>query len=184
MARIPQITEPEGLNDAQRAVYDSIAGGARGGVRGPFTVLLNNPELARRVEKLGVYVRYECSVPERLRELAIVIVAAHWRADYEWFAHAGLARRQGHSEDVLSAIAAREMPPFDNPADRAVHDYCKQLLQDGRVGEVVYRAAEAELGSEGIVDLTGLLGYYSLLAMTLNAFEVEPPDSTGIPWRR
>lgn len=183
MARIPEITGPENLSEIQRAVYDRIAGGARGGVRGPFTVLLNSPELATLVERLGVYVRYECRVPERLRELAIVIVAARWQADYEWFAHAGLAVRQGHSEKVLSVIAAGQPPTFDDPADRATHDYCKQLLWDGRVEETVYGAAEAELGREALVDLTGLLGYYTLLAMTLNAFEVAPPESAEIPWR-
>ena len=100
MPRLPALAR-ETLNPAQREVYNRIATGARGGVRGPFTALLHSPKLAGLVEQLGVYARFQCEVPERLRELAILVCATHWHADYEWYAHAPLARRQGLSDDVV-----------------------------------------------------------------------------------
>lgn len=183
MTRIPQITGPEGLDADQRAVYDSIAGGARGGVRGPHTILLNNPGLAAPIDRLGVYARYECSVPERLRELAILVVGARWKADYEWYAHAPLARKQGLSDEVLDAIGVGATPEFAEDADRAVHDFTKALAHDGRVDDETFAHAQRHLGKNGVLDLTGLIGYYTLLAFTLNGFEVEVPDISAIPWR-
>lgn len=183
MSRVSKITGPEGLEPDQRAVYDRIAGGARGGVRGPHTVLLNNPGLASPVDQLGVYVRYECSVPERLRELAILVVAVRWKADYEWFAHAPLARKQGLSDDVLSAIGLGHAPSFAEEADSAVYDFAQSMVHNGRVEDAVYARAESFLGSHGLIDLTGLIGYYTLVAYTLNTFEVDVPDRSGIPWR-
>ncbi|MDF1610243.1 carboxymuconolactone decarboxylase family protein [Hoeflea sp. YIM 152468] len=183
MSRIEKITGPEGLDAEQRAVYDRIAGGARGGVRGPHTVLINNPGLAAPVDQLGVYVRYDCSVPERLRELAILVVAARWKADYEWYAHAPLAKKQGLSDDVLSAIGSGHAPTFAEEADSAVHDFARSMAHDGRVEDDIYARAEQHLGSKGLIDLTGLIGYYTLVAYTLNTFEIGVPDSAAIPWR-
>ena len=181
MSRLPQLSRDQ-LNPAQAEVYNSIAAGARGGVRGPFTVLLHSPELARRVEQLGVYCRFQCAVPQRQRELAICIVAAHWRADYEWYAHAGLALKQGIPQPVIDDIARGEPPALTDPADVAVHDFAKELLRTGRVGDETYANVVAQFGEPGAVDLSGLLGYYTLLAMTLNAFEVDVPDDADIPW--
>lgn len=182
MSRVSKITGPEGLDADQRAVYDRIASGARGGVRGPHTVLLNNPRLASPVDQLGVYVRYECSVPERLRELAILIIAVRWKADYEWYAHSPLARKQGLSNEVLAAIGSGQAPAFDEEADSAVYDFVQSMVHNGRVEDAVYARAESFLGSGGLIDLTGLIGYYTLVAYTLNTFEVDVPDRSGIPW--
>lgn len=184
MARIREITSPDGLESEQRAIYERIAGGARGGVRGPHTVLLNNPGLASPVEQLGVYVRYGCSVPERLRELAILVVSVRWKADYEWYAHAPLAEKQGYSQDVLAALAAGESPDFDDPADSAVYAYVYEIAFEGRASDAAFAEAERHLGVNGVLDLTGLVGYYTLLAYTLNAFEVDVPEPAVVPWRR
>ncbi|TCT08320.1 carboxymuconolactone decarboxylase family protein [Aquabacter spiritensis] len=181
MSRIALLTR-EGLSPAQTEVYNSINAGARGGVRGPFRVLLHSPDLARRVEQLGVYVRFQCKVPERLRELAIVTVAAHWRAAYEWYAHAPLAQKQGITETALAAIAQGETPDFSEAGDRITHAYVAHLLKAGRVSDAVYGEAKALLGEDGIVDLTGLVGYYTLLALQLNAFQVPVPDDAETPW--
>lgn len=181
MARLP-VLERDELSPAQSEVYHRIAAGARGGVRGPFTVLLHSPDLAGRVEQLGVYVRFQCAVPERLRELAICIVAAHWRARYEWFAHANLARRQGIQNDVLDAIARHEAPSFEREEESAVYDFCAELLRKGRVTDPTFDRCRRLLGDRGSVDLTGLVGYYSLLAMQLNAFEVAVPADADVPW--
>lgn len=184
MTRIDPITDRDGLTDAQRAVFDSIAGGARGVVQGPFTVLLHNPAVAGPVEKLGAFLRYECSVPMRQRELAILVIGSHWRADFEWFAHAPIALAQGHSQAVLDAISAGEVPVLDDPLDQAVHDVTRALLRDRAISDATFARAEALLGRVGMVDLAALVGYYSLLAMVLNTFEVPTPDPAMIPWQR
>lgn len=181
MSRITLLTR-EGLSPDQIEVYNSINSGARGGVRGPFRVLLHSPDLAKRVEQLGVYVRFQCKVPERLRELAITIVAAHWRAGYEWYAHAALAAKQGISDAVLEAIVAGDAPDFAEEADQIVHAYVTGLLKTGRVSDGVFAEAKALLGERGVVDLTGLVGYYSLLALQLNAFQVPVPEDGAPPW--
>ena len=183
MSRLPA-PDRASLDPAAQAVWDRIAAGARGGVGGPFTALIRSPELCSRVEQLGVFIRYECSVPMRLRELAILCVGQHWRADYEWFAHAPIAAQQGVPAAVIAAVGAgAERIPFDAPADAAVVGFTRALLRTGRVPEAEYAAAQALLGDRGTVELTGLVGYYSLLAMQLNTFEVAPPPTVPIPWR-
>jgi 4-carboxymuconolactone decarboxylase len=183
MSRLPQLRR-EALDPAAQAVWDRIASGARGGVGGPFTALILSPELCSRVEQLGVFIRYECSVPMRLRELAILCVGQHWQADYEWFAHAPIAATQGVPAAVIAAVGAGgESIPFDAPADAVVVGFVRALLRTGRVPDAEFAAAQALLGQKATVELTGLVGYYSLLAMQLNTFEVAPPPTVPIPWR-
>ena len=183
MARLKPL-DPAALDPAQKTVYDRIAGGARGGVGGPFLPLLTSAELCARVEQVGVFIRYECSVPMRLRELAILCVGRHWQADYEWFAHAPIAAKQGVPEAVIQAIGSgSDAPPFDAPADATVFRFVRTLLREGRVGDALYAEAVALLGEKGTVELTGLVGYYTLLALQLNTFEVAPPPTVPIPWR-
>jgi len=181
--RLP-LRRREDLDEAQAAVWDRIASGARGGVGGPFLALLGSPELCARVEQLGVFVRYECGVPMRLREIAILCVGQHWKADYEWYAHAPIAEGQGVPPAVIGAIGtgAAEIP-FDQDADRVVVAFVRTLLRTGRAPDAEFDAVRALLGDRGTVELTGLVGYYSLLAMQLNVFRVEPPPGVPIPWR-
>ena len=114
--RLPAQTR-ESLDAAQQAVWDRMASGARGGVKGPFQALITSPELCARVEQLGVFVRFECSVPMRLRELAILCVGHHWKAAYEWFAHAPIAEKQGVPAAVIAAIGTAVPPHIvDGPA--------------------------------------------------------------------
>jgi 4-carboxymuconolactone decarboxylase len=182
-ARLPE-RRREDLDPAQQAVWDRIASGARGGVGGPFLALIGSAELCSRVEQLGVFIRYECSVPMRLRELAILCVSQHWKADYEWFAHAPIAAKQGVPEAVIAAIGAgAESVPFDSEADRTVVAFVRALLRTGQVPDEAFAAAQALLGEKGTIELTGLVGYYSLLAMQLNTFQVAPPPGVPIPWR-
>jgi 4-carboxymuconolactone decarboxylase len=175
----------EDLEPAQQAVWDRIASGARGGVGGPFLPLITSAELCARVEQVGVFIRYECSVPMRLRELAILCVGQHWKADYEWFAHAPIAAKQGVPEAVIAAIGAgADGIPFDSDADHTIVAFVRPLLRTGQVPDDAFDAAKTLLGEKGTVELTGLVGYYSLLAMQLNTFQVAPPPTVPIPWRQ
>ncbi len=181
MPRLPD-PDPETLTPEQKAIFEDIAAGPRGGVRGPFKVLIYSPDLCARVQKLGAYVRYDCAVPQKLRELAILITARHLNADYEWHAHEPHARDAGLAEAIIEAIRAGEPPAFTEPAEQAVYDFVIELHRTHRVGDAAYGAAVATLGERGVVDLVGLLGHYSLIAMTLNVFEVPVPDGAPSPF--
>ncbi|MCO6418845.1 carboxymuconolactone decarboxylase family protein [Siccirubricoccus sp. KC 17139] len=182
MSRLPPKSR-ETLDDAQRAVWDRIASGARGGVGGPFLALLTSAELCARVEQVGVFIRYECSVPMRLRELAILCVGQHWKAEYEWYAHAPIAAKQGVPEAVIAAIGTgAETVPFDAEPDRVVANFVREVLRTGQASDATYAAAQKLLGDKGTVELTGLVGYYTLLALQLNVFQVRPPEGYRVPW--
>jgi 4-carboxymuconolactone decarboxylase len=180
MTRLKPI-DTDKLNMKEAAVYASIAG-VRGAVRGPFLALLHSPELASRVEQLGAYVRYQCTVPERWRELAILVVARHWRADFEWFAHHDLAVKQGLSVTLLLQLGKGDIPEWDQAGDAIVHSFCASLLRDGGLDDALYARATELLSPQGVVDLVGLVGYYTLLALTLNAHVVTAPANADIPW--
>ncbi|MDP9013302.1 MAG: carboxymuconolactone decarboxylase family protein [Pseudomonadota bacterium] len=174
------------LTPDQQAVYDQIAAGPRGKVTNSFLALLHSPQLAGKVEQLGVYVRFHSTVPARLREFSILMVSRHWRCAYEWNSHVSLATLQGISAGTLDHLGRAEEPVWGEgtEADRVVYGYCAELLRTGHVGEKNHAAALALLGERGVVDLTALVGYYTLLAMTINAHDIAPPGDAEIPWRQ
>jgi 4-carboxymuconolactone decarboxylase len=181
MSRLPELT-PENMNAEQKRVYDDIASGPRGGVRGPFMALLHSPTLADCVQRLGAFVRYDCSVPQKLRELAILITARHWMAPYEWHAHEPHARKAGLDDGIIEAVRAGKRPPFTEPAEAAVYDFVTELYETHRVSDENYAAVVAVLGPQGVVDLTGLLGHYGVISMTIKVFEVPLPEGTPDPF--
>ena len=178
MSRLPAL-DPDRLTPDQKRVHDEIAGGPRGSVRGPFLALLRSAPLADCVQRLGAYVRYDCSVPPKLRELAILMTAHHWKAQYEWFAHAPMAREAGLSEAVIEAIRTGTRPAFADPAEADIHDFCTELYTTKRVSDATYARVESRLGETGVVELCGLLGHYNLIAITLNVAEVAVPSGSN-----
>lgn len=174
MARLPQLSRDE-MTPEQQCVHDDIAGGPRGGVRGPFHALLYSPKLADAAQKLGQYVRYDCSIPAKLRELAILITARHWVAQYEWFAHETHARNAGLPDQVIEAIRQGERPAFTDAAEEEIYDFCTELYDNKRVSDETFAKVEARHGPVGAVELAGLLGHYNLIAITLNINETAVP---------
>ncbi len=174
MSRLPELT-PETMTEAQARVAEEIASGPRGGVRGPFPWLLRSPGIAAHVQRLGAYIRYESALPGNLRELAILITARFWRAQYEWHAHQPLALKEGVDEAVIAALQHRRRPEFTDDAEAAVYDFCTAMLESHEVSDTAYEAALARLGEERLVDLIGLMGYYSLLAMVMATFQIPVP---------
>ena len=174
MSRLPPLEAHE-MTPGQRRVHDDIANGPRGGVRGPFTVLVRSPGLADHVQKAGGYLRYESALPGKLRELAILAVARFWGAGFEWAAHAPIAESEGLDPAVIEAIRVGAAPDFADPAEEAVHAFCVEVLTAREAGDATYAAALDLLGEEGLVDLVGLMGYYCLVSFTLNVFRIEPP---------
>ena len=174
MSRLPELT-PENMSDAQRHVAEQIASGPRGSVRGPFPWLLRSPGIAGHVQRLGAYIRYESALPGNLRELAILITARFWRAQYEWYAHKPLALKEGVDEAVVDTLEQRRRPQFADDAEAAVFDFCTAMLETHVASDEVYQSALDRLGEEQLVDLVSLMGYYSLLAMVMATFEIPVP---------
>jgi 4-carboxymuconolactone decarboxylase len=165
----------EDLSDEQRRVYDHIAAGPRGGVGGPFHALLRSPELCDRVQHLGEFLRYHSAVSPALREIAILTTARHWDADFEWHAHSRIATRHGVAPSVVEAIASRATPQFTDESERVVHDLAHELVTTGSVSDDVFDTAVRLLGELQVVELVSIVGYYCLVSLVLNAFQVPVP---------
>lgn len=175
--RLPVI-KPDEMNARQQEISARIAG-RRGAVRGPFQVWIQSPELCDRVEALGAFVRFESSLPLRLRELSLLLAARHWDAQYSWNAHVDKAVDAGIPAEAVRAIAERREPTFDREEDTAFYQFCHELLEDHFVRDDTFNRARDHLGAEGLVDAVASLGNFSMLGMCLNAFEVDlQPDRT------
>ena len=171
MARLPLITSKEQVPAQHHAIVDAITQ-SRGAIQGPFTMFLHCPELAGRVAHLGAFVRFEGSLDMRVRVLAAMTVARELEAVYVWGAQAGGARRLGVPEATIAAI--RENHSRGIPSEDAeIVDFTRQLLRKHRVDEASANSLRRRFGDEGFIELTGAIGYYSLLAMTVNACELE-----------
>lgn len=182
MQRLPDI-DPASLSPEQRRVYDAILSGPRGVVQGPLRVWVNSPGLADKAQALGAFCRYGTSLPQRLSELAIITTGAHWKAGFEWAVHAPVARESGIDPAAIEAIRTGREPSFEAADERAVYAFASELLRDRRVSDQTYRTAAECLGRVGVVDLVGVLGYYGLISMTINAFEVPLPEGAPDPFR-
>ncbi len=175
MSRIAPL-DPAHMTPEQRAAHDAIAGGPRGAVYGPLAIWVHQPGLAARAQALGQYCRYDSSLPPRLSELAILLTARRWSAEFEWYAHVGPARQAGIEEAVIEAIRAGAVPRFTDARSQAVHDVAIALYRDRKLDDATYARALAALGQGALIDLVGLLGYYALISMTLGAFAVGLPE--------
>ena len=170
-----QPPDPSRLDAAQRKVYDDIVAGPRGEVVGPLGVWLRRPELADRAQRLGAYARYGTSLPPVLSELAILVVARTWGSEFEWLVHKPIALAAGVPANAVEAIRTGRTPLLEDSAQSAVYAFCAALLGEHQVDDALYADAVLALGETGVVDLVGILGYYSLISMTINAFRVPPP---------
>jgi 4-carboxymuconolactone decarboxylase len=173
--------EPGQMNTAQSRVADAILGGPRKGLRGPFNAWLRSPELADRLQRVGEYVRFNSSLPRRLNELAILITARHWTAQFEWYAHLPMALTAGLDERIAEAIAAGEKPADMGPDETIIYDFTTELHRDKNVSDATYQAALEAFGEQGVVDLIGVAGYYTVVSMTLNVAGVPIPDGLPLP---
>jgi 4-carboxymuconolactone decarboxylase len=180
LSRPPTLDEGR-LTAEQQAVFDDIRSGPRGLVEGPLRVWLQSPTFAERAQKLGAFCRYGTRLPARLSELAIAIVGAHWRSGFEWSVHAPIAAKAGIDSEVLEAIRVGEQPSIIRADERAVHRFSQELLETKRVSDDAYKEVVELVGTEGAVELVGILGYYTLICMTINAFEIPTADGKPEP---
>jgi 4-carboxymuconolactone decarboxylase len=182
---VPRITlpAPETMTAAQLRVYEEILAGQRKRLVGPLRAVIHRPELADRWQKLGALLRFDTSVPPRLSELAILVTARRWSSQVEWHVHALEAARAGLPQDVIDAIRRAEAPTFADSVDAAVYDFTVELQGSGFIGTATYDTVLGILGTVGIVELTAIVGYYTMVAMTLNAHEIPVPDDEVPPLR-
>lgn len=180
MARLGAI-ETEKLTPRQREVVQKIASGPRASLGGPFWPWMRSPELADRAQSLGEFVRFKSSLPPRIFELAVLFTGRTWTAQFEWHIHADLALKAGLAPPIVDAIAANKRPNFDKDDEAAVYEFCAELYATKRVSDARYRAVVRHFGETGVVELVGVLGYYALVSMTLNVFEVPVPPGVQPP---
>jgi 4-carboxymuconolactone decarboxylase len=180
MARLKSITGKNDVPAEHHKIVDAIVA-SRGGVQGPFTMLLHCPPLAERVMHLGAYVRFEGKLDHRVRVLAAMVAARELEAAYVWGAQTGSARRQGVPDSTIAAI--RDQHSRGMPAEDAqIVDFTRNLIRKHRVDAATVDALRQRFGDEQFIELTGTIGYYSMLAMTVNACELEArPGADALP---
>jgi 4-carboxymuconolactone decarboxylase len=164
------------LTPEQKTMVEHLYAGERGGMNGPFNVLLRSPEMGDLAQKLGAQLRFHSTLTAKQRELAIIITARYWTAQYEWTAHRKLAMQAGISPATADAIAAGKKPPSLEPEQEVVYNFCNEMLHAKQVSDANYKAAVDKLGERGVVDLTALVGYYQFVSMILNLDRYPLPD--------
>ena len=188
-----KILQPDEMTQAQKDLVKSIASGPRASVQGsaansgggtvgsPFNVFLRSPELGEHLQRVGSYIRFKSSLGMKLNELAILIVARHWSAQYEWFAHHRLALQAGLDPAVAEDIAQGRRPASMKSDEELVYNFVTELLNDKRVGDANYKAVLDKFGEQGVMDLIGVAGYYVLVAMVLNVDRTPIPNDGKLP---
>jgi 4-carboxymuconolactone decarboxylase len=180
-ARIPFPT-PEEMTPAQRRVHDAVISGPRGQMIGPLRAAIHSPELAERWSRLGEFLRYQTVLPARLNELAILVTSRRYASQIEWWIHAQAAAEAGLPERIIEAIHECRPPACKDPDDAAVYEFSRQLQLSGNTSLEVYRAITERWGVRGVVELAAVIGYYTMVAMTLNVHGIPLPDGLAAPF--
>ncbi len=175
MARIT-LPAPESMDPDQRRVYDKIVSGRRGKIQGPLRAALHNAELAERWQALGELLRYNTTLTPRQSELAILVTGRACQSPFEWYAHRLEAERVGIEPQVIEALLAETLPARLSADDEIVVKVAIELNRSNSVSDAVYADALARFGERKLVELTALVGYYTMVAITLNAHEIPLPE--------
>ena len=181
MARLPNVNRDD-LKPEDQQYFDEIVG-SRGSVRGPYGILLHSPQLAARVAHTGTFVRFEFDVPEALKELVIITTAREVTSQYEFSAHARLAREAGVSEETIQAVAKGTAPQGLSGDEEILVRYTKELVGNHKISDATFNAVKDRFGVQDTVNFTGLIGHYLLVGQILLAFDVElaPGMTAEIP---
>ncbi len=174
-----RLTLPPGdaLTAAQRAVCEEVVAGKRGKIPSPMIAWVQNPDIARWAQQLGEVLRFQTSLDQRLVELSILVCARHWTAHQVWTSHVRYARQFGLDEAAITAIAAGTTPVFASEHEGLVFEVSSSLLEERRIADALYRRAVAAFGELGVVELVAVIGYYCLVGLTANAFELGLPQN-------
>ena len=186
----------DNLDDAQRVLWENITTGPRGNpdrehgglagpdgaLIGPFNALFLSPELGDAIQKLGAAIRYQTSLPADLLEVAICTMGGHWRANFEFWAHARLAVNAGVSEGAIDAIRDGEQPFFGDERQQAVYQFGRELIEGQRVSDETYESLTGMIGESGVFEVASVMGYYALVSIGLNTFNVGMPPGVDAPF--
>ena len=188
MSRLTRKTFEE-LTAEQQATFNDIVANRPvkpkdGHIGGPFDVWLRSPEMGKRLVGLGGFFRFRSSVDRRYIELAILVTGQFWQAQFEWYAHEPMALEAGVPADVIAAIKVGETPNLTDPGDIATYALAQELHNTRKLSQATFAAAVAEFGEVGVAELIGLCGFYGLVSMTLNGFDVELPPGAEYPFPR
>jgi 4-carboxymuconolactone decarboxylase len=178
--RFPLLTEAT-MTPRQRESYQAIVSGPRKGASGPFNALLQSPEVADRVQRVGEYIRFQSSIPAAVNELAILITGRFWGAQFEFWAHSRLARAAGLPDAIIDAVAEGRRPADMSHDERIVYDFCTELFRDKAVSDGAFQAVVARYGEQGVIDLIAASGYYSMVSMVLNVDRYPLPAGERPP---
>ena len=172
--RLPTIAPAQYTAEQKLAAADFEAA-RKVPVFGPFEPLMHSPQLMSQARAMGDYLRYRSAIGNTLSELTILITARDWSQDYEWYVHYPIALKAGIRPELADAIADGRRPAAMSPDEEIVYDYASELLRTRQVSDSTFERAKSKFGSQGVVDMTGIVGYYSLLAMQLNAAQYPVP---------
>lgn len=158
----------EEMTPAQKTMVEHVLSGPRGSLGGPFNVLLRSPEMGDLAQQFGASMRFLNTVPAKLRELTIILTARHWTSQYEWLAHRRAAAQAGLAEPIIQSIAAGQRPQNMDADETIVYNFVTELLETKQVSDATFAAIKQRFGEKAIVDLIGVMGWYSLVSMLLN----------------
>ena len=156
------------MTPEQKTMMEHLVSGERRGAGGPFNVLLRSPEMGDIAQQFGASMRFHSSLPRKLNEMAIIITARHWTAQYEWSAHRTAAAQAGLNEPIIQAIAAGKRPGSMDADETIIYNFAIELLNTKQVSDPVFKAVKDKFGERGVVDLIGVMGYYQFVSMLLN----------------
>ncbi len=184
------------LDDAQSVLWQNITTGPRGNpdrehgglagadgaLIGPFNALFQSPEIGDAIQQLGAAIRYQTTLPSDLLEVAICTMGGHWRANFEFWAHARLAGNAGVSNDAIDAIRDGGQPDFGNEEQQTVYQFGRELINNQRVSDETYAALKGMIGERGVFEVASVMGYYALVSIGLNTFNVAMPPGVEAPF--
>ena len=177
--RMPPL-DPKTMTPAQAKVAQALAAGPRGGVKGPFIPLLRSPELMDRLQKVGEYLRFHSALQARISEFVVLVVARQWTQQFEWFVHVPLALDAGVKPETIASLAQGRRPDSMAADEEIAYDFCNELAQSKGVSEPTYRHALRQFGEQGVVDMLGVLGYFTTVSMVMNVAHTPPPKDDRV----
>lgn len=179
--RMPPVPKDKMTEAQKKALEEVIASRGAGGAEGPFVPMLRSPELMNRLQTLGEYVRFHNSIGTKLTEFVILLTARQWTQQYEYDAHQPLALKAGLNQEIISAITEGRRPTGMAPDEEIVYDFCTELRQNQSISDATYTRAVSKFGEQGVIDMTGLVGYYTTLAMIMNVARSPLPEGKKAP---
>jgi len=181
--RMPPIPADK-MTDLQKKAAEAFAEGRGYAIRGPFVPLIRSPEVMLRAKAMGDYLRFKSTLGPRLNEMVILIAAREWTQQYEWQAHYPIAIKEGLRPDIAAAIADGRRPAGMAEDEEAAYDMATEILRTKRVSDPTYQRAVARFGEQGVIDLLGVTGYYTFLAIVMNATRTALPENMAEPLKR